>query len=127
MRFLADMGVDVRLVEWLRTQGHDAIHLREEHLQRATDAEVFTKAIGEARVVLTFDLDFGDLAAFASGRSPSIILFRLGNARYAQVQNRLASVLATSMDALTRGAVVVVEDARHRIRYLPIGRTGTPE
>ncbi len=121
------MGVDVRLVEWLRTQGHDAVHLRDEHLQRATDPEVFAKAIEEDRIVLTFDLDFGELAAFARGRSPSVILFRLGNARYGQVQNRLASVLATSTDALTRGAVVVVEDARHRIRYLPIGKTGSPE
>jgi predicted nuclease of predicted toxin-antitoxin system len=26
MRFLADMGVDLRVVKWLREQGHDAIH-----------------------------------------------------------------------------------------------------
>jgi predicted nuclease of predicted toxin-antitoxin system len=32
MRFLADMGVDQRIVDWLRTQGHDAIHLREHQL-----------------------------------------------------------------------------------------------
>jgi Domain of unknown function (DUF5615) len=32
MRFPADMGVPIRVVEWLRDQGHDARHLREEEL-----------------------------------------------------------------------------------------------
>jgi len=30
MRFLADMGVSLRLVQWLREQGHDVVHLRDE-------------------------------------------------------------------------------------------------
>jgi predicted nuclease of predicted toxin-antitoxin system len=115
------MGGDVRVVEWLRDQGHDAIHLREEGLQRAPDDRVFEKAIAEARVILTFDLDFADVIALARGRSPSIILFRLGNPRLSQVKDRLASVLATSAAELDRGAVVVVERARHRVRHLPIG------
>ena len=34
MRFLADMGVSLRVVEWLRSAGHNARHLREEGLQR---------------------------------------------------------------------------------------------
>jgi predicted nuclease of predicted toxin-antitoxin system len=69
VRFLADMGVDVRVVEWLRGQGYDAVHLREEGLHRAPDEQVFTKALAEDRVVLTFDLDFGDLAALTRDRS----------------------------------------------------------
>jgi len=127
VRFLADMGVDVRVVEWLRGQGHDATHLRDEGLQRAPDDQVLEKAIAETRVILTFDLDFADLIALAHGRSPSIILFRLGNPRLSQVKDRLASVVATSADALSRGAVVVVERSRHRIRHLPIRPSGRPE
>lgn len=59
MRFLADMGVSVRVVRWLRDQGHDATHLRDEGLQRIPNGEIFAKAIAEGRIVLTFDLDFG--------------------------------------------------------------------
>ncbi len=95
MRFLADMGVDVCVVEWLRIQGHDVLHLRDEGLQRVPDDRVFEKAIAEARVILTFDLDFADPIALARGRSPSVILFQLGNPRVSQVKDRLASVLAT--------------------------------
>ena len=121
MRFLADMGVDVRVVEWLRGQGHDAVHLREEGLHRAPDEQVFAKAFAEARIILTFDLDFGDLAALTGGQPGRVVLFRLDNARTAHVIDRLASVLAASGDALARPVIVIVEDSRHRIRYLPIG------
>jgi predicted nuclease of predicted toxin-antitoxin system len=63
MRFLADMGVDIRVVQWLRTQGHDAIHLREQGLQRMPDGDIFAKARTEQRILLTFDLDFGEILA----------------------------------------------------------------
>ena len=124
MRFLADMGVDQRVVAWLRAAGHDAIHLRDEGLHRLPDDDIFDKAIAEARIVLTFDLDFGEIAALASGRVASVILFRLPDARYARVIERLQAVLPTSTEALAAGAVVIVEPARHRIRELPNVRAG---
>jgi len=40
MRFLADMGVSTGVVEWLRNQGHDAKHLREEGLHRMPNGEI---------------------------------------------------------------------------------------
>lgn len=124
MRFLADMGVDVRIVEWLRRQGHDATHLREEGLQRAPNGEIFAKAAAEERVVLTFDLDFGEIAALTKGRKAGVVLFRLHNTRTPHVMDRLAAVLGDSAEALQRGAVVVVEESRHRVRFMPIGETG---
>jgi uncharacterized protein DUF5615 len=50
VRFLADMGVDVRVVDWLRRHGHDAVHLRERGMHRALDAEVFQTALAEDRI-----------------------------------------------------------------------------
>jgi Domain of unknown function (DUF5615) len=47
VRFLADMGLDVRVVDWLRDRGHDATHLRDEGPQRLPDAEIFANAIAE--------------------------------------------------------------------------------
>ena len=41
MRFLADMGVSQRVVEWLRVGGHDVIHLRDEGLQTLPNGEIF--------------------------------------------------------------------------------------
>lgn len=69
MRFLADMGVPGRIVSWLRDQDHDTIHLRGEGLQRMPDRDVFGKAKVEGRVVVTFDLDFGEFAALSEGET----------------------------------------------------------
>ena len=56
-------------------------------------AAIFAKGIGEKRIVLTFDLDFGEIAATAGVPHTSVILFRLGNTRASYVIERLAVVL----------------------------------
>lgn len=122
MRFLADMGVDVRVVEWLRQHGHDAKHLIEEKLQRAPDEAVFAKGAAESRVIITFDLDFGEIVARTQSRAPSVILFRIRCADRPAVIAHLERVLPAAASALGRGAVVVIEETRFRIRALPIGR-----
>jgi predicted nuclease of predicted toxin-antitoxin system len=118
------MGVSGAVAEWLRAQGHEAVHLRDQGLHRAADLDIFAKAIAEQRVVLTFDLDFGEIAALSRGQKASVILFRLQNTRTAHVIDRLAEVLADCVPALEHGAVVIVEESRHRVRLLPVG--GTP-
>jgi predicted nuclease of predicted toxin-antitoxin system len=70
VKFLADMGVSMSTLDSLRDVGHDAVHLRDEGLLRMEDSDILVKARSEDRVVLTFDLDFGDLLA-ASGENAS--------------------------------------------------------
>ena len=124
MRFLADICVDVRIVRWLQEQEHDATHLRDEGLHRMPNGEIFKKAINEDRIVITFDLDFAEIAALTEGKKASVILFRLRNTRTPHVIERLSTVLEDSSEALKKGAVVVVEESRHRVRFLPVGETG---
>lgn len=124
MRFLADMGVDVRVVRWLREHGHDAAHLRDMGMQRASDEEIFSRAISESRILLTFDLDFGEIAALARGQSIGVILFRLHNTRTPHLIERLAQLLESSPETMERGSIVVVEEGRYRIRELPVGGGG---
>ncbi len=122
MRFLADMGVSMRVVGWLRSEGHDTVHLREQGSQRLPNGRIFAKAHQERRVVLTFDLDFGELLAATASKIVSVVLFRLRNTRTDHVIMRLQHVLSESSDELEQGAVVLVEDGRHRVRKLPIGK-----
>jgi len=120
LRFLADAGIARRVVEWLRTQAHDAVHLQEQGLHRLSDREVFAKASAERRVVLTFDLDFGEIVALSAPPSASVILFRLHDTSTPHVIERLEAVLRVSASQLERGAVVVVvEETRHRVRAFP--------
>ena len=122
MRFLADMGVAQGVVHWLRAEGHDAVHLREENLHRLPNGAIFEKAYREKRILLTFDLDFGEIVALSANRAISVILFRLQNARAQHLIIRLRKVFEDSGQALDQGAIVVVEETRHRVRHLPIGK-----
>ena len=122
MRFLADMGVSWRVVQWLRDTGHDATHLREQDLHRLPNGGIFTKAADERGIILTWDLDFTEIVALSNTRIVSAIVFRLLNTRSANVIRRLTRVLAESAQDLESGAIISVEESRHRVRLLPIGR-----
>jgi predicted nuclease of predicted toxin-antitoxin system len=122
MRFLADMGVSQRVVTWLQEQGHDATHLRNEGLQKLENGEIFTKAFRESRVILTWDLDFTEILALSKTGTVSAVVFRLMNTRSDHVIERLERVLSESAQDLEEGAIISVEEGRHRVRLLPLGR-----
>jgi predicted nuclease of predicted toxin-antitoxin system len=119
MKFLADMGVATRIVQWLKDKGYDAVHLREEKLHRLPNGLIFEKAYLEKRILLTFDLDFGEIVALSGENQASVILFRLRNTRTLHIIERLDKVLSDTGQALEEGAIVVVEETRHRIRRFP--------
>ncbi|MBI2684796.1 MAG: DUF5615 family PIN-like protein [Acidobacteria bacterium] len=67
MKFLADRGLSEATVRFLRDSGHDATHQRERGLHRLPDVAIMEKAAAEGRIVLTLDLDFGELHAISGG------------------------------------------------------------
>ena len=71
MKLLLDMGLAQSTARLLRTQGHDAIHLREQGLQRLDDQLIVAKALHEDRIIVTHDLDFGRIVALSGDRSPA--------------------------------------------------------
>ena len=118
-RFLVDMCADVRMAQWLRNEGHDVKHLRDEQLQRLPNGEIFTKAGLEHRIVLTFDLDFGEIISLSRRRNVSAIVMRLRNTRTQHVIDRLALLLPSILGFLESGAIVIVEEFRFRVRHVP--------
>ena len=66
MKFLADMGISPLTAEYLRSLGHDAHHLRDIGLFRLADSNIMLIARDERRILLTHDLDFGELLALHS-------------------------------------------------------------
>lgn len=120
MRFLADMGISMRIVHRLRSQGHDVIHLRERKLHALSDKDVFNLAFAENRTILTFDLDFGEIIALSSGRVVSVILFRLRNTSTPFVMKRLEKVISESAELIRGGHIIIVEESRYRVRKAPV-------
>jgi predicted nuclease of predicted toxin-antitoxin system len=123
MRFLLDMGLGRSTAEYLRAEGHDALHLRDEGLQRLGDAAIVDKALVEQRVIVTHDLDFGRIVALSQGKLPSVITFRLSNMSVEEVNRRLADVLRRFTPLLNEGALISITDDAVRIRRLPVGRS----
>jgi len=122
LRFLVDNALSRKLAERLRQAGHDAVHLREIGRQSAPDSEVLARAVEEDRIIISSDMDFGDLIAARELIRPSVILFRRvqrrTNSRLALLLKNLAAI---SVD-LERGSIVILESSRMRIRRLPIGK-----
>jgi predicted nuclease of predicted toxin-antitoxin system len=119
MRFLADMGISTRTVVWLRSSGHDAVHLSEENLQRLDDEEVLAKARTEGRILLTMDLDFGYLLAVSQEQVPSVVLFRLENESSEVVNRCLMEVIRECASDLEAGAIISASEEVIRMRRLP--------
>ena len=90
-------------------------------LQRSPDGDLVDRARTDSSVLLTFDLDFGDILALGMLDKPSVILFRLADERAESVNRHLATVLAERSTDLEAGALIVVEDGQYRVRKLPIG------
>lgn len=76
MRFLLDQNLSPLLVELLAHLGHDAVHVRQLGMSRASDAEIMATARDDNRVVVSGDTDFGELLARTNAASPSLVLFR---------------------------------------------------
>ncbi len=119
MRFLADMGISPKTVGYLQSLGHDAVHLHAEGLDRLPDSDILMKARDERRVLLTHDLDFGELIAASEASTPGVIIFRLRNMHPEKVNRYLHGVLSQHQSVLEQGAVVSVSEGQVRIRTLP--------
>jgi predicted nuclease of predicted toxin-antitoxin system len=106
VNFLIDNPLSPRVAAGLRVAGHDAVHVLDYGMHAATD-----------------DAVFGTLLALREATTPSVILFRAASLRRADQQVALILRALPSIDAaLQRGAIVVLEHHRLRLRELPISR-----
>lgn len=120
MKFLADMGISPKTIALLRNLGYEATHLHEEGLDRLPDPDILAKARQEGRILLTHDLDFGELMAASGANLPSVVTFRLRNMQPDNVNHHLREVTELHQNALDKGAVITVTEGRIRVRLLQI-------
>jgi predicted nuclease of predicted toxin-antitoxin system len=107
-------------VERLRGLGHAADHLYEQGLERLSDTAILEKAQSEERVLLTHDLDFGELMAASGASLPSVVIFRLRSMKPDRVNRYLDEIIAQHQKMLEQGAIVSVTEGQIRVRALPI-------
>ena len=122
MRFLIDASLSFRVAEALQKAGHDAVHVRDVMSVDAPDTAIFDHAAGDDRIVVSADTDFGELLARRQTARPSLVLLRRRTRRRPSDQTTLLlTQLHAVADDLQAGAIVVIEEARVRVRSLPVG------
>lgn len=114
MKFLADECCDGALVLSLRMAGHDVRYVAED-MKGASDDAVLGAAVGEGRLLLTEDKDFGELALRFGRPVVGIVLLRIDPARREKKWPRLKALIAQFGDRLAGHYSVVLED-RFRFR-----------
>jgi len=115
------MGVSYKVAHWLIGIGHDAVHFSNESLHTLADSNIIEKAIIENRIILTADMDFGEILAFSKSSSVSVIQFRLFDLSPANIISKLNMVFNDFANTLDNDAVIVtVQQNKTRIKRLPI-------
>jgi predicted nuclease of predicted toxin-antitoxin system len=121
VKFLVDQNLSPEVATHLSEAGHDAIHVRDRAMQRATDEAVLAFARLEGRVLISADTDSGLLLGRSGDTGPSFILLRRASERRATQQVRLIlGNLDEVLDELEAGSIVVLADENVRIRRLPL-------
>jgi predicted nuclease of predicted toxin-antitoxin system len=120
VKFLVDMPLSPALARWLAQQGHDAVHVLDIALDRASDEIILARARKEDTVIVTADLDYPRLLALVHAEGPGVILFRGGNYSEQEVIRRLQRALETVPNEDLSRSVIVIEPNRIRQRRLPL-------
>ena len=125
MKFLIDMNLSPLWVDWFKKRNIEAIHWRDIGEVDAPDTAIFEYANKNGFVIFTHDLDFGTLLAKSGARAPSLLQVRTQDVSPDVLGSNLNLVLQQkeAINLLEKGALVTVDEERHRIRILPLIRT----
>ena len=122
MRFLADENMHGGIVQWVRSRGHDVLWATE--TLRGIDDDVLLRiAQQQERLLLTADLDFGELVFRERLTSHGVVLLRMEDL---VVQERIARLHAVwaILETHSTGQFIVVTEKRVRVRPLTRYPTG---
>jgi len=120
VKILIDMNLSPDWVSVLQGGGFDAIHWSGVGDACAKDAVIMEYARTNGFVVLTHDLDFGTLLALTHAKGPSVIQVRAQDIMPAALGKRVIAILQQQRATLENGALVTIDEAKARMRVLPI-------
>ena len=124
MQLLIDANLSPRVAARLRDEGHEAVHVADVDMLRASDEAILAHAAASGQVINSADTDFGELLAVSGAARPSVVLLRSADRMTPDQQaTLLAANLPAVADELEAGAVVSMMRGRLRVRPLPVRRS----
>lgn len=122
MKILLDMNLSRDWVPVLESAGFEAVHWSTIGNPSATDKVIMAWALTNDYIVFTHDLDFGTLLAMTQADAPSVIQVRSQDILPANLGNLVINALRQFQQELEMGALVTVDEAKAKVRILPIQR-----
>ena len=116
MRFKIDENLHDDVAEALRAHGHDAQTVFEEGLRGHADPEIAEAARREGRVVVTLDLDFGNIREYPPEQYHGLIVLRVVDQSRRHVLRVMDRVIAVLESTPLEGHLWVVSDGGIRVR-----------
>jgi predicted nuclease of predicted toxin-antitoxin system len=126
MKFLIDMNLSPNWCAVLQAEEWDSIHWSDVGGASVPDHEIMAWALGDERIVLTHDLDFGTILAATQAIGPSVVQVRTQDVRTKTLAPLLIPILRQYERELVTGAILIVDEARSRVRLLPLGKRFNP-
>jgi len=123
MRVLIDMNLSPLWVSFFAGAGIEAVHWSTVGDPRAADRTIMQWALDNQYVVFTNDLDFGALLAATQAQLPSVVQVRTQDVLPEAIGSLVVSALRQCKSQLEAGALMTIDQARLRVRMLPIGET----
>ena len=120
MRFLVDENMSRKWVRELNACGHQAEHWLEVGKKAAPDKVILLHARSIKAVVLTCDLDFGDILAATGVDTPSVLQLRSGKMRPETLMPKVLSAISQYSRLLKDGALLTIDTKKTRARALPL-------
>jgi predicted nuclease of predicted toxin-antitoxin system len=115
-RFKLDENLPRDASALLRNAGHEVQTALEERLGGSTDSQVLNVCRNEARVLVTFDLDFADIRLYPPGSHPGIWILRPHSQSIENTVNLLRGALTLLETETPQKRLWIVEHGRVRIR-----------
>jgi predicted nuclease of predicted toxin-antitoxin system len=120
MKLVVDMNLSPDWVTLLREAGWEAKHWSQLGNPRAVDGEIMAWSKEHGSVVFTHDLDFGALLALTQAEGPSVIQVRTQDVTPGAIGRLVLDALTRFQPELEAGALIVLDEARCRVRILPL-------
>jgi len=120
LRIVVDMNLSVEWVPLLEQAGWSAVHWSAIGDPRADDESIMAWALATGHVVFTHDLDFGTALALTHAGGPSVIQVRGQRVLPEHIGQSVLAALRKYESELSSGALVVIEQAKSRVRVLPL-------
>ncbi len=118
LKFLLDANISPETAVFLRSFGFDVKSLIEENLSGIDDAAVARIARRKQRIIITFDLDFGELYYFSSQKEFDVIVLRLDDQRVEMTNAVLMGFLKRHHHVFRKRQKSLVILSEHEVRIV---------